>query len=573
MPILRRADVCANDGQCTPARVAESADTAGTLDGPVLLRPGEGRDLYVRLADAPDIELDVDATGATLHLEVAAEGTTERRAVDSPVKGRRTIRVALAPFAGRVTRLALRVVGEGPTSQITIRTATLRGSLSAEAPLVQRPVSPADRPPNVIVYVIDTLRADHVGCYGYGRPTTPRIDEFARSAVRFNRAVAQSSWTLPSAASILTGLEPRHHGAIDPDHAIRPDVATLAETLAAGGWNTAAFVTNYLGSGVFGLARGFQTYRFYREQGAQRRAVYLRSDAAVRRVERWLTRGPSPPFFLYVHVTDPHFPYVPPSRTAKPFLASPLPRTAVDALTARVRALHNGQDEWGTRPAPVSGADIELLHNLYDGEIRFADEYFGKLLDALARRGLLDDSVVVLTSDHGEEFLEHGGVGHGQTLHGEVLNVPMLLRLPGGAAGGTSSDRLVQQVDVLPTILDAVGLTVPAGLDGSSWLAPWPSSTTLEAPILLHLGSFEQEAVVAEGWKAIRDFAGPPGHRVEIFDTRADRGELHDVAGSSPLLLGYARARLRELAGTSRHGPRVPDERLDRLRALGYLVE
>ena len=161
MPILRRADVCANDGQCTPARVAESADTAGTLDGPVLLRPGEGRDLYVRLADAPDIELDVDATGATLHLEVAAEGTTERRAVDSPVKGRRTIRVALAPFAGRVTRLALRVVGEEPTSQITIRTATLRGSLSAEAPLVQRPVSPADRPPNVIVYVIDTLRADH----------------------------------------------------------------------------------------------------------------------------------------------------------------------------------------------------------------------------------------------------------------------------------------------------------------------------------------------------------------------------------------------------------------------------
>src|SRR5205823_1223997 len=250
--------------------------------------------------------------------------------------------------------------------------AVLRDALPADPPLLARFAGADGRPPNVVVYVIDTLRADHVGCYGYRRPTTPRIDEFARSAVRFGRAVAQSSWTLPAVASILTGLYPLHHGAIDPDHAIRPDVATLAGVLAARGWTTAGFVTNYLGSDVYGLGRGFQTYRFYREQGARRRAVYLRSDAVLRRVEHWLERGPWNPFLLYVHVTDPHFPYVPPPRSVRPFWTGPPSPAEIDTLTDRVRMLHNGQADWGTRPAPVSPHDIALLGDLYDGEIRFA---------------------------------------------------------------------------------------------------------------------------------------------------------------------------------------------------------
>src|SRR5262249_20149816 len=159
--------------------------------------------------------------------------------------------------------------------------------------------------------------------------------------------------------------------------------------------------------------------------------------------------------------------------------------------------------------APVSAADNARLRDLYDGEIRYTDEYFGRLLDGLERRGLLENTIVALTADHGEEFLEHGGVGHGQTLHGEVVNVPMLLRLPGGASGGTAVDRVGQQVDLLPTILDAAGVPVPPGLDGASWLASEPEPARVEAPAMLRLGPFEQEAVVADPWKAIRDFAGP----------------------------------------------------------------
>ena len=182
--------------------------------------------------------------------------------------------------------------------------------------------------------------------------------------------------------------------------------------------------------------------------------------------------------------------------------------------------------------------------------------------------------MVVLTSDHGEEFLEHGGVGHGQTLHAEVVNVPMIIRLAGAVGGGTQVDRTVQQIDVLPTILDASGVPVPPDLDGLSWLAPQGPVTSTEAFATVRLGPFDQQAVVADSWKAIRDFDAPPGSRVRLFDTRTDPGELHDAGATAPLLLGYARARLREVAGPLRPGPVVPDnDRLDRLRALGYVAE
>jgi arylsulfatase A-like enzyme len=347
----------------------------------------------------------------------------------------------------------------------------------------------------------------------------------------------------------------------------------MPSLLAPHGWSTAAFVTNYLGSDVFGLGLGFAEYHFYREAGTSRRAVYVRSDAVFRRIARWVAREPATPFLLYVHVTDPHFPYVPPARAARAFLRAPPSPAQMDALADRLRELHNGRDRWGSRPAPVASADVALARSLYDGEIRFADEYFGRLLDLLRARALLDDSVVVLTSDHGEEFMEHGGVGHGQTLHREVVHVPMLVRMPGGAGGGGHVDRLVRLTDVLPTVLDAVGIPTPTGLDGVSWLAPQPPAASVEAPAMLLLGPFDQQAVIAGRWKAIRDFTRPAGDRVALFDTDADPAERHDIGPGSPLLLGYARARLRALAVPLRPGPPVSDERLERLRALGYVGE
>ncbi|HLY37740.1 MAG TPA: sulfatase, partial [Candidatus Binatia bacterium] len=424
--------------------------------------------------------------------------------------------------------------------------------------------------PNVVVYVIDTLRADHLGCYGYTHPTSPRIDAFARSAVRFGHAVAQSSWTLPSIASILTGMTPPLHGAVSPENAIAREVPTLAQILRAQGYTTVAFVTNYLGSGVFGLDRGFATYRFYRERGDRRSAVYLGSEALVRRVVHWLQHASGGPFLLYVHATDPHFPYVPPRRYAVDFLSPAMMRLLPDAI-ATARPLHNGNQEWGTRPAPLTEREVDVLRDAYDGDIRMADESFGRLLDAVAAHGMLDDTIVVLTSDHGEEFLEHGGVAHGQTLYAETLDVPLLVRLPKARDGGTVVDALARQVDILPTILDVAGVPAPPGLSGSSLFRPRVGA--VEAHASLRLAGRAIDALVGDGWKVVRDEDRPPEARFEVYRTDGDPGEHADRSATEGDLLGHARTRLEELATPRLPGPRVPEERLERVRSLGYVDE
>jgi arylsulfatase A-like enzyme len=425
------------------------------------------------------------------------------------------------------------------------------------------------RPWNVVVYVIDTLRADHVGCYEATSDATPRIDAFAREAVRFAHGVSQSSWTLPSIASLLTGLRASRHGATGPAHAVRTDVATLPQLLAASGYTTAGFVTNYLGSGAFGLDRGFDRFRFYRERGATRRKVYLRSDALHRRIIRWLDRKPGMPFLLWVHATDPHFPYLPPRRHRRWRRAAAAEPDEVDRVVDALRPLHNGNEAWGARPAAVSPETVALLRDLYAGEVRAADLWFGRLIDQLAARGLLDETVVVLTSDHGEEFLEHGGLAHGQTLHREVLDVPVIVRLPRGADGGTVVDGFARHVDVLPTILAIVGVSPPSGLDGVALLGA-AGAKPADAYAAVRLGRFDQDAVLTPTWKAIRNLNTS---RIRLFDVVSDPLEQTDVARSDDPRLRQATSRLDELARPREVGPRVGGDRIERLRALGYLAD
>ncbi len=528
------------------------------------------RDLFLHLPDAPVLDIDVEVHDAALvvTVEPAKPGGGAGDVHRTAGPGRQRVRVALAAFAGAVVRLAFSVDGDGSADVFALR---LHGEQETSAPPPRaRPAASAGRPPNVVVYVIDTLRADHLGCHGYPRPTTPRIDGFAQSAVRFTHAVAQSSWTLPAVGSILTGRTPPAHGAVDPDHGLRADVATLAELLGGGGYVTAAFVTNYLGGAAFGLDRGFAVFRFYPERGATRPAVYLPSDVLARRVVRWLDRRVRTPFFLYVHATDPHFPYLPAPRYARPFLGRAVTVPAATRVVDAVRPLHNGRELWGTRPARIASGDLALLRDLYDGDVRAADAGFGRVLDALQARGLLDDTIVVLTSDHGEEFSEHGGVGHGQTLHGEVLHVPLLIRLPGGRDGGRVVDGLVQHVDILPTVLDLAGMPGPPGLDGRPALVP---DEAAEAYAALRLGRFAQDAIVGDGWKTIRDLETPWPRRFVLFDTVQDPREQVDVSLTWPVLAAYGRARVRAAAAPRPVGPRIPEERVERLRALGYVAD
>jgi arylsulfatase A-like enzyme len=531
------------------------------LGSSVTLAAETTRDILIHVPSrAPRLAIDLEGRGAEVTLVANAGQKPAPELARVRAAGRTSRQVDLTAFGGRVVQLSLRASGPG---DVVIHELALSSGDRGRTP------SPEPRPWNVVVYVIDTLRADHLGCYGGAADGTPRIDAFARSAVRFAHAVSQSSWTLPSIASLLTGLSPAGHGAADLAHGIRPDVATLAEVLARSSYSTAAFVTNYLGSGVYGLDRGFETFRFYPERGATRRKVYLRSDALYRRIVRWLDRRPGGPFMLWVHATDPHYPYLPPPRHTRWRMAPSTDRQEIDRIVDDLRPLHNGNEGWGSRPAAVAPDVVALLRDLYAGEVRAADRWFGGLLDELESRGLLDNTVIALTSDHGEEFLEHGGLAHGQTLYREVLDVPLLVRLPGGVAGGTSVDGLARHVDLLPTILSLVGVPAPPGLDGVALFGP-DASTPETAYAALRLGRFDQDAVVTPRWKVIRNLRTS---RVWLFDTVADPMERIEVGAGGDLRLQYATTRLQRLTERGAAGPPVGGDRVERLQALGYVTD
>ena len=316
------------------------------------------------------------------------------------------------------------------------------------------PEAPA-APPDLVVYLIDTLRADHLGCYGYPRPTSPRIDAFARQAVRVREARAQSSWTKPAVATLLTGLYPVSHGAQRRSQGLDASVVTLAERLSTRGYETAYFGTNPTVTAKFGFEQGFSEFH-YLSQPRGRRRGHVDASEIHREVVAWLDRRDrAKPFFLVVHTLDPHDPYRPREPYRARFAAD------VDVETACCIRPH----ELAALDAEGARARARAMIDLYDGEIAQNDAAFGELLDELERRDLYDRAAILLTSDHGEEFFDHGGWRHASTLYEEVLRVPFLFRLPGGAHGGGAIDGPVDQIDVAPTLLELAG--IPAASEAS----------------------------------------------------------------------------------------------------------
>ena len=438
-----------------------------------------------------------------------------------------------------------------------------RRTVAAAALRQPNPLAPVTRPRNVIIYLVDTLRADHLGCYGYNRPVSPRIDAFARQAIRFRHTVAQSSWTRPSTCTILTGLLPRTHGVNGRRDVLSEAAVTLAERLREKGYETAGFVTNGNVARGFGLAQGFGTYRLL----PQKRSAATDLNAAA---AEWLATGwtKNAPFFLYLHASEPHAPYNPPP----PF---------------RQRFAPNAQDEILTRLGFLKRlerreveATPELRRNLldlYDAEIAANDDAFGALLDLLVERGLAESTAIVFLSDHGEELYDHGGWEHGKTLHAEMLDVPLIVRAPGLAADKVLEQQ-AQHADVVPTILDLLGLPVPAGLEGRSLL---PSMTGIdangeeaEAFSWLDEGGQRSAAVTTPAWRLI-DNRLPIPQRL-LYDRRADPTERHDLAGERPVRTGFLGVRLRSEERLRKARLRAGEVTLDpelrkQLEALGYL--
>lgn len=392
------------------------------------------------------------------------------------------------------------------------------------------------RPPSVLVYLVDTTRADHLSAYDYARETTPRLEEFARDAVLFERAWSPSSWTRAATASLLTGLDPTNHGARSRSHKVSLEAPLLAESLAAAGYQCAAIVTNPHVVETWGFARGFELFE---DLGALA-PTWQDADArrVVDRVEDLLDEFAADPrpFFLYVHTIDPHGPNMPPEPYDRLFTDDPRTPPLPGALTP------------DTPPETLAN-----MRALYDGEIRFADEQFGRLLDGLRSRGLWDDTLVVFTSDHGEEHLEHGRGGHGQQLFEEVVRVPLVVRFPGGHGAGTRVTARASLLDVVPTVLAVVGLEPPRTLDGVDLLpvvGGAPAEDWEERPFFLdlelvrHDGALHRaEGVIRGRWKYVAE--EEPLRRRFLFDLVADPhektnllDERSEVADELQALLG-----------------------------------
>ncbi len=423
--------------------------------------------------------------------------------------------------------------------------------------------------PNIIIYLIDTLRADHLGVYGYPRPTSPHIDRFAADALLFENAHAQSSWTRPTVVSLLTGLAPRAHRVNHVRDSLPDSVETLGEILTRHGYLTVGFVTNGNAGPEFGLDRGFLDYSFLRES-KERPSHHQLSDRLNASLFRWLEERPAErPFFLYAHATDPHAPYTPP----EPFLErfAPNAEPSVGSLES-VREIHLGRRQ-------VSDRTRGDLIDLYDAEIAFNDDQFGRLLERLKELDLYDSSLIILLSDHGEEFFDHGNWGHGNNLYQEQLAVPLILKLPGNRRAGERIRSLANQTDVMPTLLSLLDLHVPAAITGRNLLSADEFTTVPSFAYLSRLDDRAMRSVTSQGWKLIlEDATHPRASPVQLYQVAADPRETTDLAIRRPFKVGYLTQLMRRwelgLGGPAgAEGIKVPisSELRGHLEALGYL--
>jgi choline-sulfatase len=423
------------------------------------------------------------------------------------------------------------------------------------------------RPRSVLLVVVDTWRADHLGIYGYARPTSAKLSPWLARAAVFEHAFATSGWTLPSFGSLFTGQIPSRHaaglsrGGAEPGFAfLDATVQPLGALLAGHGFATAAVVNNPFLHPGFGLSRGFETWDYVFGNYAHN----PRASQIVYWGLRWLDARDERPFLLLLHLFDPHLSYDPP-----PAVRGRFTRGYNGPLKLPFAGFGEANPGW----SPAGEAERRFVAGAYDEELLFVDRQLARLLTGLERRRLLDDTLVLLTSDHGEELFDHGGFEHGHTLHQELLRVPLIVWGPGVRGGRI--DAPVSLVDVLPTLLDALGLPAPPDLAGRSlWPllrgGPAPPPHAFYAEGALH--GPDRKALLRWPWKLVVS----EGEAPRLYDLSVDPTEQHERAAEEPARVAALLRELRE--GTSeavaRRGERVP-ARIDaeiraQLEALGY---
>ena len=437
-----------------------------------------------------------------------------------------------------------------------------------------------EAPPNVVLVVIDNLRADRLGAYGHTRPTSPVFDAWAQRGELFEHVQAASSWTKPSVASLFSSLEPEVHGAVSFGRHLRADVVTLAELFAAAGYATVGVTGNFVHVNEdTGLARGFEGFRIlaplvdgegedvlltaHDPKGEDVRLRAPRGDEVNREVKALLPEHGGAPLFLYVHYMEPHAGWDPPAESLDAVLGGaphPEPMTS-EEVVEQTRA-----------GGPVAPELRRRMLDLYDGEIAAADAALGALLDDLAERGWLESAVVAVVSDHGEEFGEHGGLFHARTLFGESLWVPLLIAdtRPGTPRGRRSEP--VDLLDVAPTLLTRAGIPVPVAMQGrdlTQTVAAREQVARLHCdPVFeAHLGPRSHAAAwLYWPWKAVVDRDGT----TRWYDLSNDPAEQSPFLEPPPAVPARIAAQLSPGPIDCTAAGELSPESREALRALGY---
>jgi arylsulfatase A-like enzyme len=427
-----------------------------------------------------------------------------------------------------------------------------------------RAVAPAPRVDDlsVVLVVLDAAGARYFGTYGGTRPTSPHFDAFAAEATVFERAYAQAAWTLPSTASLLTGRYPPRFGQAH----MRVEAPTLATILRGAGFRTAAFSGNPYVTAEFGFGAGFDVFREYSPYALlvqNPRTFRSDSERLTNDGVEWTRVEPDARTFLYVHLLLPHSPYHPPAPFRGRFAAPG--ETTIEPTTDTLLGIDEGR-------IPASPRDIEYLRTRYEENLAYGDHLLGRLLDALQADGRLERTIVVVTSDHGEAFREHGRMLHTTTLYEEMIHVPLVIRFP--SRFGRLPARwggVVELRDLVPTLCDA--LRIACGIDAArsllARLRAGASSGRVARAWTNWPGSTDVGAIVTDGPKLVRDARA---RRTALYDIGTDPDEEHDVAARRPQL---KRRLARSLRGA--HAPRGTNravsepETRDKLRALGYV--
>ena len=455
-----------------------------------------------------------------------------------------------------------------------------------------QPSAPETSRPHIVLISVDSLRPDHLACYGYGRPTSPTIDRLAREGALFETVTSSSSWTLPAHAALFTAQPDFVHGADRASRKLIPDRRTLAESLQAAGYRTVGIWSGPLLDPHFGFGQGFETYWAHRDGQALLNDAFdmthwgqkdvlshqdVTGPAILEKVDAALAEADDRPLFLFVHLWDVHYDFIPPAPYDSMFTDA-----AYDGPVDGRNVASYLKFEEGT----LSPDDLRHLIALYDGEIAWTDSQIDQILQKLDAAGLGDETLVVITADHGEEFFEHGHFGHKRTLYDESIRIPWVMRYPGKIAPDQRITTPVRILDIAPTLIE--------------WAGAEPLPATLGRPVQPLLegeSSYGAKATVAE--LAVGTLTGRPqlalrtdrykllvhadGHAAfALYDLTADPEELRNVHGSNAGLTAEAQtlleATLEDLKRTrTRHARpqlgsgRLPEDIERELRSLGYL--